>query len=153
MLHGRDNENNWELFMYFDIQFVVVVCLYVWLSANVNQWKVNAILVSVMFTPELFIKFPQVYSFFQILFVMIAASSLSYTVWIPWYIGIGVLVVAWFYARWLGQIRAFNLRRKFMHDAIASAESEEDRASYERQSKLSNAELWDYLGKLKAIRR
>lgn len=124
-----------------DVLFFGLVVLYIVIAAMVDQWITIATLGFKMQTPQGFLAHPKAYDFVRFTIFLAAAATLYGTKVIVWYLGLGVLAGAWLAAGWVGQRRAFETYRQVWREGIKDAQTDEDLAFREAESKKTDEEL------------
>src|SRR2546428_778590 len=106
-----------------DLAFLTLATAYVWFGAKVDEWITISTLGFGLEVPQGFLDRPRRYDFIRVVLLALAAACLLGTTRVPWFVGLGVLAVAWFSTTWLGQRRAFATYRRICREGIEDAEN------------------------------
>lgn len=128
-----------------DAIFVGLVVLYTMFAAKVDEWITIAALGFKLETPQGFLKHPRAYDVVRSAIFLVAASTLFWTRYIPWYIGLVVLAGAWLAAGRVGQRKAFATYRQVWREGLEDAGTPDDRVWREAESKRTDEELRERL--------
>ena len=127
----------------FEGALVVLTVLYTLVSVKVDEWITISALGFKSETPVMFLQNPRFYDVVRsALFLGAIAASFGMVV-VPWYVGLIALAVVWLAAGSIGRKKAFSNYRQILQEMIASAETPDERASYEASSQKTDQELMD----------
>ena len=125
----------------FEFTFIILAVLYALLSIKIDEWITISALGFSSETPRLFLETPRFYDVLRtILFLSTVGACFGLTE-VPWYAGIGVLILVWMVVGLIGRNKAFNNYRKILREIAASAETPEDASRYELSSRKTDKEL------------
>jgi len=121
--------------------FLVFVVLYLVVSSKVDEWITISALGFKSATPMLFLQKPRVYDIIRSILFLIAVAMCFVMTSIPWYVGLIILAVVWFWAGSIGRKNAFKSYRRSCLEMIEFAETPEQKAGYEKMANKSDQEL------------
>lgn len=121
--------------------FLVLTILFSVVSAKVDEWITISALGFKSETPPMFLRWEGVYIVGRLILWLLAAAVSFAMTFIPWYTGLVILVIAWLGAGRVGKKKGFNAYRRILREMMESADTPEQKAEYETESKKSDQDL------------
>ena len=123
--------------------FIALVVIYTVVAAKVDEWITISALGFRLETPEMFLRSPRRYDVVRAALFIGAIAILFGTSAMSWYMGTGILGVAWLGAGWIGRKRAFKIYRRELREIMNETDSAGAKAEFEAALKKSDQELMD----------